>query len=126
LVLDGAAGALADRVVRDLPQLLAPNDLLVLNDTRVVPARVLGHKPSGGRVEILLERVLDGAEALAQVSASKPIRAGLEIATAGGTVRVLEREADLWRLALPGAAPYPRAGVRRCRLHPPRADACDA
>lgn len=104
LVLDGQSGAIADRTVRDLPQLLAANDLLVLNDTRVVPARVLGHKPSGGRVEILLERALAGGEALAQLCASKLIRPGLEIATAGGAVRVLERDADLWRIAVPGAA----------------------
>jgi len=90
--------------VRDLPQYLAAGDLLVLNDTRVVAARLLGTKPSGGRVEILLERALGGSEALAQISASKPIRAGLEVATAGGTVRVIERAADLWRIALPQPA----------------------
>jgi len=104
LVLDPASGALEDRRVRDLPQYLAAGDLLVLNDTRVVAARLLGTKPSGGRVEILLERALGGSEALAQISASKPIRAGLEVATAGGTVRVIERAADLWRIALPQPA----------------------
>ena len=60
--------------------------------------------------------------------ASKPIRAGLEIATAGGTVRVLEREADLWRLALPGAALefFERWGTCRCRpTYAREADACD-
>jgi S-adenosylmethionine:tRNA ribosyltransferase-isomerase len=101
LVLDGPRGALTDAAVRDLPQYLRPGDLLVLNDTRVVAARLAGEKPSGGRVEILLERALEGCAALAQLSASKPIRAGLEVATAGGTVRVLGREADLWRIALP-------------------------
>ena len=103
LVLDGASGALADRAVRDLPEFVRPDDLLVLNDTRVVAARLFGTKPSGGRVEILLERALAGREALAQLSASKPIRAGLEITTAGGTVRVLAREQELWRIALPQA-----------------------
>jgi S-adenosylmethionine:tRNA ribosyltransferase-isomerase len=101
LVLDGGSGALADRAVRDLPAYLGRGDLLVLNDTRVIAARLFGSKPSGGRVEILLERALGGREALAQLGASKPIRAGLEVATAGGTIRVLAREQDLWRLALP-------------------------
>jgi len=104
LVLDGATGASADRTVRDLPACLASGDLLVLNDTRVIAARLLGKKPSGGRVEILLERALDGREALAQLCASKPVRAGLEVSTAGGAVRVLGREAELWRIALPAPA----------------------
>ncbi len=104
LVLDPVRGVPADRHVCELPQLLRGGDLLVLNDTRVIAARLLGHKSSGGRVEILLERALPGNAALAQVSASKPVRAGLSVATAGGEVRVLERDADLWRLELPGPA----------------------
>jgi S-adenosylmethionine:tRNA ribosyltransferase-isomerase len=103
LVLDGRT-ALADRMVRDLPEYLRSGDLLVLNDTRVIAARLLGTKPSGGRVEIFLERALDGPEALAQLSASKPIREGLEVSTAGGVVRVLQRHEDLWRIALPAPA----------------------
>jgi len=104
LVLDAATGTLADRAVRDLPEYLQRGDLLVLNDTRVIAARLVGAKPSGGRVEILLERGLAGQEALAQLAASKPVRAGLEIETAGGTVRVLGREEELWRIALPAPA----------------------
>jgi S-adenosylmethionine:tRNA ribosyltransferase-isomerase len=104
LVLDSATGAVADHYVRELPRFLRAGDLLVLNDTRVVAARLIGHKPSGGRVEILLERPLGGTEALAQLSASKPIRAGLEVTTPGGFVRVLEREGDLWRIGLPATA----------------------
>jgi S-adenosylmethionine:tRNA ribosyltransferase-isomerase len=104
LVLDPDGGAIADRAVRDLPAYLRDGDLLVFNDTRVVPARLLGSKPSGGRVEVLLERARDGTEALVQLSASKPIRAGLEISTAGGTLRVLERVGDLWRVDLPEPA----------------------
>jgi S-adenosylmethionine:tRNA ribosyltransferase-isomerase len=104
LVLDGTTGALSDCTVRDLPAHLRPGDLLVLNDTRVVAARLMGMKPSGGRVEILLERALTGREALAQLCASKPIRAGLEVTTAGGTVRVLAREGELWRVGLPAPA----------------------
>lgn len=104
LVLDGPGGALTDAAVAELPAHLAPGDLLVFNDTRVVAARLAGAKPTGGHVELLLERALAGNEALVQLSASKPVREGLAIATAGGEVRVLERRADLWRVALPGAA----------------------
>ena len=104
LALDRTDGALADRQVSELPQLLAPGDLLVLNDTRVVAARLIGAKSTGGRVEILLERAVGECEALAQLSASKPIRAGLAIATSGGSVLVLGRQGDLWRIRLPGPA----------------------
>jgi S-adenosylmethionine:tRNA ribosyltransferase-isomerase len=101
LVLDRATGAIADRRIRDLPDFLGPGDLLVLNDTRVVAARVFGTKPSGGRVELLLERPVGEYEALVQLRASKPIRDGLEISTPGGGVHVLAREDDLWRVRLP-------------------------
>jgi S-adenosylmethionine:tRNA ribosyltransferase-isomerase len=104
LVLDATTGACTDQRVRDLPQLLQPGDLLVFNDTRVLPARMFGRKPSGGRVEILLERALGGCEALVQLSASKPIRVGLQIATAGGAVEVIARAEDLWHIRLPLAA----------------------
>ena len=104
LVLDGMTGALLDRAIRDLAAQLRAGDLLVVNDTQVIAARLHGNKPSGGRVEILLERPLAGGQALAQLSASKPIRAGLEVATAGGMVRVLAREAELWRIELPSPA----------------------
>jgi S-adenosylmethionine:tRNA ribosyltransferase-isomerase len=104
LVLDGLSGDWRDATVRELPDELRAGDLLVLNDTRVVAARLMGNKPSGGRVEIFLERSLAGQEALAQVSASKAIRAGLEVHTAGGTVRVLEQTGELWRIELPAPA----------------------
>jgi S-adenosylmethionine:tRNA ribosyltransferase-isomerase len=107
LCLDGATGALEDRRFTDLPQLLRPDDLLVFNDTRVVAARLFGTKPSGGRVEIFLERA-DGRRARVQLRASKPIRPGLVIATPGGEVRVLERAhtpaGDLWEIEIPGDA----------------------
>jgi S-adenosylmethionine:tRNA ribosyltransferase-isomerase len=104
LVLDGATGATTDRGMADLPAYLRAGDLLVFNDTRVVAARVAGVKPSGGRVEIFLERVIEGREALAQLRASKPIREGLEVTTAGGVVRILRREDELWRVETPGPA----------------------
>ncbi|HEV2267910.1 MAG TPA: tRNA preQ1(34) S-adenosylmethionine ribosyltransferase-isomerase QueA [Steroidobacteraceae bacterium] len=104
LVLGRETGSIADRRVRDLPAFLVPGDLLVLNDTRVVAARIFGTKPSGGRVELLLERPLGELEALVQVRASKPIRDGLEIATPGGPVQVVARAEDLWRIRLPAPA----------------------
>jgi S-adenosylmethionine:tRNA ribosyltransferase-isomerase len=104
LVLDRETGGIRDRRVRELPDFLAPGDLLVLNDTRVVAARVFGTKPSGGRVELLLERAVGEYEALVQVRASKPTRDGVEISTPGGGVQVLAREDDLWRVRLPEPA----------------------
>jgi S-adenosylmethionine:tRNA ribosyltransferase-isomerase len=101
LVLDGATGHVSDRVFRDLPALLNAGDLLVFNDTRVVAARLVGFKPSGGRVEIFLERPLGERDALVQLRASKPVREELEIATEGGSVRVVARHGDLWQVALP-------------------------
>ena len=62
---------LSDCMVRDLPELLAPDDLLVFNNTRVLPARLFGQKASGGRVEILIERLKSAHEANAYVRASK-------------------------------------------------------
>ncbi len=76
LFLERAAGAVGDHVFADLPQLLRPGDLLVVNDTRVIPARLYGVKASGGRIELLVERVLDERRFLAQCRSSKPLRIG--------------------------------------------------
>lgn len=70
-LLDGRAEVPVDRVFRELPALLEPGDLLVFNDTRVIKARLLGRKASGGAVEALVERVLPGHEVLAHLRASK-------------------------------------------------------
>jgi len=75
-LLDGRGPLPVDRVFRDLPALLEPGDLLVFNDTRVVKARLLGEKPTGGAVEALVERVLPGHEVLAHLRASKSPRPG--------------------------------------------------
>ncbi len=96
LVLDGRDGGLQDRLFAELPRLLRAGDLLVVNDTRVVQARVLAHKASGGRVELLLERGLGTHRGLFQAHASKPLRAGVElILTGGSTARVLAPCEDL-------------------------------
>ena len=89
-LLDGRSAAPTDCVFRDLPGLLAPRDLLVFNDTRVIKARLLGHKDSGGAVEALVERVLADHEVLAHLRASKSPRPGSRVyfggsaAAAGG------------------------------------------
>ena len=94
---DGAA--FEDRVFRDLPDLLAPGDLLVFNDTRVIPARLFGQKATGGRVEILIERLLGADEARVQLGVSKSPKAGARIALdAGGEAEVLGREGEFYRL----------------------------
>jgi len=104
LVLDGEGPVVADRKFSDLPQLLEPGDLLVFNDTRVLPARLAGRRTSGGRVEILLERPLPGQEALVQLRASNRLREGEWLDTEGGRIRLLARDEDLWRVGLPAPA----------------------
>jgi len=95
LCLDGATGRIDDRMFSDLPQLLQPGDLLVLNDTRVIPARLYGEKDTGGRIELLVERLLPDRRVLAQCRASKPPRPGQQLRLEGGvnaSVRVRHGE----------------------------------
>lgn len=88
-----------DLMFADLPAQLGDGDLLVLNDTRVIHARLLGRKESGGRVEVLAERLLGEREVLAQVRASKPPRAGSRIFLEDAcAVVVLGREGEFYRL----------------------------
>ena len=100
LVVPPGDAPMSDRHVRDLPELLQPGDLLVFNDTRVIPARLFGHKATGGRVEILIERLLGEDQARAQLGVSKPPRPGARIALdAGGEAEVIARDADgFWQL----------------------------
>ena len=99
LHLDGRDGALADLRFVDLPRLLRTGDLLVFNDTRVVPARLHGHKATGGKVELLLERVVGGQRALVQLRSSKPPAVGSTIQLDGGAqATVAGREGDFWLL----------------------------
>lgn len=88
-----------DRRFSDLTDLLGPGDLLVINDTRVLHARLFGTKESGGRVEVLVERLLGGQELLAQVRASKPPRAGSKMRLEEAIeVEVVAREGEFYRL----------------------------
>lgn len=103
LYLPGGAAPLEHSQVAALPRLLRAGDLLVFNDTRVIPARVFGRKATGGQVEVLLERALDSHRALAQVRASKAPKAGGELLLGPDAlpVSVLGRQGALFELAFP-------------------------
>ena len=117
LVLDAVAATRADRALRDLPDLLAPGDLLVFNDTRVLPARLHGRKSSGGAVEILLERVTGAHEAIAQMRASKKPKEGGSIELDDGSVaEVLGREGEFFRLRFADDEPLEKRLLRLGRM----------
>jgi S-adenosylmethionine:tRNA ribosyltransferase-isomerase len=99
LTLQRATGVYSDLQFRDFPALLDSRDLLIFNDTRVIPARTFGVKDSGGRVELLLERALSANTALAHVRASKGLKHGAMVRLAAGqNARMLGREDELFRL----------------------------
>lgn len=106
LCVDGQSGALAHRRFPDLLELLEPGDLLVFNDTRVIPARLHGHKASGGKVEMLLERPLDSHRGLAHLRSSKSPKPGTELIFEGGIHAVVEGRRDaLFELRFLGDTP---------------------
>ena len=101
-LLHVAQHALHDRLFTALPQLLQPNDLLVMNDTRVIKARLFGTKTTGGRVELLIERVLGEYEALAFIRASHaPQPDSTILLDCDITLEVTARHNDLTRLVFP-------------------------
>jgi S-adenosylmethionine:tRNA ribosyltransferase-isomerase len=104
-LLDGTRDAPADRIFRELPSLLQSGDLLVFNDTQVVKARLFGRKPSGGRLELLVERVLGEREVVAHMKVSKKPPLGTELAMDGGFTATLlgrwpEADGPLFRFRL--------------------------
>jgi S-adenosylmethionine:tRNA ribosyltransferase-isomerase len=101
LLLDGRSGQWQDRRMQELPGFLQPGDLLVFNDTRVLPARLPARKTSGGRSEILLERILGGRRALAQLRDSKSLAAGMSLHTQNGEIRIISRSGEHWEIELP-------------------------
>ncbi len=101
LLLDGRSARWQDHLMSGLPALLQPGDLLVFNDTRVLPARLPARKPTGGRIEILLERALGPGRALVQLRDSKTVRAGMRLLTAGGELCVVARRETFWEIELP-------------------------
>ncbi|MBK8761179.1 MAG: tRNA preQ1(34) S-adenosylmethionine ribosyltransferase-isomerase QueA [Sulfuritalea sp.] len=103
LELDG--GRVSDRSFADLPRLLRRGDLLVMNDSRVLHARLLGRKDSGGQVEVLVERLAGDAEAIAQIRASKPPKPGSRLHLEDALeVEVVDREGEFYRLRFFGDA----------------------
>ena len=93
------AGQLHDKIFTDLLGLLRPNDLLIFNDTRVIKARLFGHKATGGKVEVLIERVTGVDQALAHIRSSKSPNPGSALRLAESfNARVLGREDDLFAL----------------------------
>ena len=104
LHLEREGGRFEDRTFTDLPSMLRKGDLLVFNDTRVIPARLFAHKPTGGRVEILIERLLNAHEALAQLRASKKTPAGtvLTIEDSEEQLEVTGREGSFFLLRYAG------------------------
>jgi S-adenosylmethionine:tRNA ribosyltransferase-isomerase len=117
LHLDASTGALADLSFADFPGLVDQRDVLVLNDTRVVKARLAGRKASGGKIELFVERALDAREALALIRASHPPAPGSQVFIEDVAVRIESREGELYRvffsqpvesvLARFGAVPLP-------------------
>ncbi|MBI4755096.1 MAG: tRNA preQ1(34) S-adenosylmethionine ribosyltransferase-isomerase QueA [Betaproteobacteria bacterium] len=98
-----AEGRMEDRGIADLPDLLAPGDLLVLNDSRVIHARLFGRKATGGQVEILVERLLGPHEVLAQLRVShKPAPGSRLTLECGVDVEVLARDDEFFRLRFHG------------------------
>ncbi|RUO30185.1 tRNA preQ1(34) S-adenosylmethionine ribosyltransferase-isomerase QueA [Aliidiomarina sanyensis] len=100
LTLDGESGAIGHRGFRDLPSLLAPGDLLVFNDTRVIPARLLGQKVSGGKIEVLVERILDQHRVLAHVRSNRSPKNGAQLLLEGAVhAEVVGRVEALFEIA---------------------------
>lgn len=101
LTLDGNTGALADKQFTDLLGMINPGDLMVFNNTRVIPARLFGQKASGGKLEILVERMLDDKRILAHVRSSKSPKVDSLILLDGGyQMKMLARHDTLFELEL--------------------------
>lgn len=108
LTLDRHSGKTADRRFAELPDLLRADDLLVFNNTRVIPARLWAAKDTGGRVEILIERLVDARSATAQLRANrKPVPGSGLLIDNGARLRVAGREGEFWRLEIEHGADWP-------------------
>ena len=106
LHLGGSSTRLEDKLFIDLPNFLSAGDLLVFNDTRVIKARLFGHKATGGNVELLVERVLDAHNVLAHIRASRAPKAGARLKLADVIdVEVISRDDDLFHVKFLGGVP---------------------
>jgi S-adenosylmethionine:tRNA ribosyltransferase-isomerase len=129
LVVDAATQRFEDRRFTDLVELLSPGDLLVLNDTRVLPARLYGRKETGGAVEILIERITSAHEARVQLGVSKKPNAGGRIVfDDGSAATVIGRDGEFFLLRFDGHEPLEKLLLRLGRMPlPPYIDrAADA
>jgi len=98
LHLDARTGAIADLAFADFPNLVNARDVLVLNDTRVVKARLAGRKASGGKIELFVERALDARQALALIRASHPPAPGSQVFVEDVPVNIESRDGELYRV----------------------------
>lgn len=106
LVMDRQSGDLQHHIFKDILQLLNPGDLLVFNNTRVIPARLFGEKSSGGKVEVLVERLLEGQRFLAHIRASKAPKPGTELLLENSARVIMQQRHDtLFELELLGEEP---------------------
>lgn len=106
LVMNRQSGELQHQIFKDILQLLNPGDLLVFNNTRVIPARLFGEKSSGGKVEVLVERLLEGQRFLAHIRASKAPKPGTELLLENSAKVIMQQRHDtLFELELLGDEP---------------------
>ena len=106
LHVDGASDEMADRQFLDLPSLLRAGDLLVFNNTRVMAARLHGQKETGGKVEILIERVIEPTRCLAHVRASKSPKVGSKLLVEDTQITMVARHDNLFELQLMSAGDF--------------------
>jgi len=106
LHVDGVSGEIADRQFLDLPSLLRAGDLLVFNNTRVMAARLHGQKDTGGKVEILIERVIEPTRCLAHVRASKSPKVGSALLVEDAQITMVARHDNLFKLQLESAGDF--------------------
>ena len=130
LWLDPVRDVCRDHGFSELPGLLEPGDLLVFNDSRVIPARLCGCKPTGGRVEVLIERVLEPCRALARVRCRRALHEGGTVLLGkradAPVLRAVARQGEFWVLELSGAVDFPALLERYGRMPlPPYLDRQD-
>lgn len=125
--LDARTGGVAHYRFSELVELVEAGDLLVFNDTRVIPARFYGVKATGGKVEVLLERLLDDRHALVQARSNKRLRAGTEIRLVDSevTLTVEDRDGDFYRMRFPSPGVLDIAGRHGHVPLPPYIDRAD-
>ncbi|ASD68397.1 tRNA preQ1(34) S-adenosylmethionine ribosyltransferase-isomerase QueA [Pseudoalteromonas piscicida] len=103
LTLNGNSGEIEHKVFKDILTLINPEDLIIFNNTKVIPARMFGQKASGGKLEVLVERVVDERTVLAHVRASKSPKPGTKIELEGqATAEMVQRHGELFELRFEG------------------------